>query len=419
MLPKNLLMTSLAVAAVLLLAPGAYAAHNERVLYSFHGGSDGSYPTAGLISDKAGNLYGTTSAGGSGSCSSPEGFGCGTVFELSPLAGGGWTEKEIYTFQGSEDGAYPNADLTLDTAGNLYGSTTYGGSTVCSSAEPGCGVIFELSPGNPWTEKVLYRFQGGNDGAYPSALVFDHSGNIYGGASGAGQSNCGTIFELTPSGQSWSENTLYTFAGGTDGCGPAGSVIFKAVSIYGTTSVGGAFGHGAVFRVGQVSGGRWTENLLYSFGLNDGHIPNGVISDKAGDLFGTNFNGGHYGYGSVFEVSASDNESLIFNFGGSGLNGQTPRAGLTFDAAGNLYGTTQYGGGAHGAGVVFKLAPNTSGGWTATDLYSFTGGSDGGQPFGNILVTPGGHIYGTTWVGGSGTCTSTGGNGCGVVFEIQ
>jgi uncharacterized repeat protein (TIGR03803 family) len=421
---KLSLMVSLVLAtfAAILSATSARAASTEKVIYSFQGGSDGSYPMAGLVSDKAGNLYGTTTAGGSGSCSSADGIGCGTVFELSPVAGGGWAERVIYTFQGGQDGSYPRADLAFDAEGNLYGATFAGGGGACNDLEPGCGTVFELKPGNggAWTEEVLYRFQGGNDGSTPvSGLIFDHAGNLYGGAGSGGLFNCGTVFQLMRSTQGWVENTLYAFAGGTDGCGPVGRMILgQAGDIYGATDVGGASGYGSVFHLSKNTGGAWTENLVYSFGLQDGHGPNGVISDKLGDLYGTNFNGGHYGYGAVFKLGASNKESLIFNFGGSGLNGEFPRSALTFDAAGNLYGTAEYVG-VGGSGEVFKLTPNTQGGWTEKSLHVFSGGSDGSQPFADVILDGRGHVYGTTWTGGTGNCTGNNGTGCGVVFEIK
>jgi uncharacterized repeat protein (TIGR03803 family) len=415
---------ALATFAAILSAASARAASAEKVLYSFRGGSDGSYPIAGVVSDNVGNLYGTTTAGGSGSCSSADGIGCGTVFELSPVVGGRWTERVIYTFQGGQDGSYPRADLTFDVAGNLYGTTFAGGGGACNDLELGCGIVFELTPGNAgtWTEAVLYRFQGGNDGTSPfTGLVFDH-GSLYGTTGAGGGSacpiGCGTVFELTPSSNGWTERILYAFAGGTDGETPEGRLVLRKGNLYGATNLGGAFGFGTVFKLSPNSGSAWTETILYSFGFLDGHIPNGVVSDSAGDLFGTNFDGGHYGYGAVFELSSSGQETLLFNFGGSGLNGQIPRSGLTFDAAGNLYGTTEYVG-VGGSGEVFKLTPNAQGGWTKTTLYVFSGGSDGGQPFGNVILDGRGHVYGTTWTGGTGNCSGNNGTGCGVVFETE
>jgi len=417
---------ALAAIAAMLSATGARAASRERVLYNFQGGSDGSYPVAGLVTDKAGNLYGTTTAGGSGSCSSSDGVGCGTVFELSSVAGGGWTEKVIYTFQAGQDGSYPEAGLTFDAAGTLYGVTRAGGGGGCNDLEPGCGTVFELTLGigGTWTENVLYRFEGGSDGSTPiSGLVFDHAGNIFGTTEAGGglacQLGCGTVFKLTPSTQGWVETILYAFAGGTDGDTPEGRLVLdRAGNLYGATNVGGASGFGTIFKLIPNSSGAWSETILYSFGGNkDGSVPNGVISDKAGDLFGTNFNGGHNGYGAVFELSSKGKESLLFNFGGSGVNGESPRSGLTFDAAGHLYGTTEYVT-AGGSGEVFMLTPNTQGGWTKGTLYVFSGGSDGGQPFGNVILDSRGHVYGTTWTGGTGNCSGNNGTGCGVVFEI-
>src|ERR1700693_28513 len=197
---------ALATFAAILSAASARAASAEKVLYSFQGGSDGSYPIAGLVSDNVGDLYGQNAAGGSRYCSSANGIGCGTVFERSPVVGGGWTERVIYTFQGGQDGSYPRADLTFDVAGNLYGTTLAGGGAACNDLEPGCGTVFEVKPGTggAGTEEVLYRFQGGKDGATPiSGLVFDLAGSLYGtteaGGGSACPSGCGTVFELTPS----------------------------------------------------------------------------------------------------------------------------------------------------------------------------------------------------------------------------
>src|SRR6202167_4563082 len=428
---KSSLAVTLALAtfAVILLAT-SIRANAEKVLYSFQGGSDGSYPTAGLIADKAGNLYGTTAFGGSGACHSRGELGrqtgCGTVFELSPAGDGTWTEKIIYSFQGQQDGSYPYVGLTFDSTGNLYGTTAYGGgNATCVSIEYGCGVVFELTPGSggDWTEKVLHRFQGGSDGGNPGAVVFDHAGNLYGIASqygdisGADPYGCGTVFELTPSGNHWTETILYTLAGDPDGCGPNGGLILAAGDvIYGAASVGGTYGEGAIFQLTPASGGVWTESIRYSFGVHDGHIPTGVISDQAGNLYGSNYDGGEGGYGAVFEIDSSGKESLIANLG---AYGDWPRGELTFDAAGNLYGTTQHCASTCDGGV-FKLTPNVDGGWTLSSLYGFSGGSDGGQPFGGVIVDLQGHVYGTTWVGGTGTCTAgSSGNGCGVVFELD
>jgi len=172
---------------------------DRNPLYSFHGGSDGSSPEAGPIFDKSGNLYGATELGG-GNCY----IGCGAVYELSPNGSGGWTEISLYSFQGGSDGAYPEAEVIFDQAGNLYGTTMEGGGTACF-ARPGCGTTFELSPnsGGTWAEIVLYSFQGGSDGENPQAgLVFDQTGNLYGttvqgGGAGCEGNGCGVVFEVS------------------------------------------------------------------------------------------------------------------------------------------------------------------------------------------------------------------------------
>src|ERR1019366_934096 len=211
-----------------------------KVLYSFiHNGTDGGFPQAGLIFDAAGNLYGTTSEGGtSSSCSG----GCGTVFELTPTAGGGWTEKVLHNFNSNgTDGANPYAGLIFDAAGNLYGTTTVGGTYYY-------GTVFELTPtaGGGWTEKVLHSFNyNGTDGNNPQAsLTIDAAGNLYGTTSGGGTygNYKGTVFELTPAaGGDWTETVLHNFVG-PDGAAPLAGLIFDAAgNLYGTTSGGGTY----------------------------------------------------------------------------------------------------------------------------------------------------------------------------------
>jgi uncharacterized repeat protein (TIGR03803 family) len=227
---------------------------SEKVLHSFND-TDGAYSSAGLIFDKNGNLYGTTLEGGDYGCSAS---GCGTVFELTPTAGGGWTETVLLNFNGS-DGSGPQAGLIFDAAGNLYG-TTVGGGTNCPPF--GCGTVFELTPtaGGGWTEKVLHSFGNGTDGANPFAgLIFDAAGNLYGTTYGGGTyrcgaSGCGTAFELTPAaGGSWTETVLYSFSRGNDGFEPEAGLIFdSAGNLYGTTAVGGTYDGGTVFELTPV-----------------------------------------------------------------------------------------------------------------------------------------------------------------------
>ena len=329
----------LAIIAATLFVTSTWAQTHEQVLHSFGNGMDGQFPYAGLIFDTSGNLYGTTNFGGT--------YTFGTVFELTPIAGGGWTEKVLYSFGNGTDGAYPEAGLIFDAVGNLYG-TTYGGGTY------GTGTVFELTPtgGGSWTEKVLHNFNdNGTDGFYPYAgLIFDAAGNLYGTTSQGGTYGDGTVFELTPAaGGVWTEKVLYSFnANGTDGTAPQAGLIFDAAgNLYGTTNQGGTYLSGTVFELTPAGGGVWTETVLHNFNDNgtDGAYPYaGLIFDGAGNLYGTTDGGGTYFGGTVFELTpaagGSWTEKVLHNFNPNSTDGYEPYAGLIFDAAGNLYGTT-------------------------------------------------------------------------------
>ena len=251
----------MAVVAVLTvaLAPSAWAAPKYKVLYNFQGGKDGMYPSAGLISNTAGNLYGVTAGGGEGGNG-----GCGTVFELR-LVKGNWSEGVLYRFPGSaKDGCYPYANLTFDTHANLYGTTEAGGQGDCFGRK--CGTVFELTPvaGGKWKETVLYRFAGGNDGSGPDGgLVLDGAGNVYGSTeNGGGSCDCGTVFELTPSSDGgWSETILHSFSG-SDGAGPGSLTFDVAGNLYGVASYDGEYSAGVVFELRPGSGGTWSEATL-------------------------------------------------------------------------------------------------------------------------------------------------------------
>ena len=259
----------------------------ETPLYKFSGGSDGSNPYgATVVFDQAGNLYGTTYGGGGGSCSG----GCGLVYKLTP-AGSGWTESVIYSFAGGADGSAPWAGVTLDQAGNLYGTTSAGGAS-------GYGTVYELSPaGSGWTKRTLYSFQRQQDGANPYAsLIFDQSGNLYGATQYGGSGSGGTVFELSPSGGSWIFTTLYSFIGSGGGLakGPVASLVMDgAGNLYGTTAGDGVYRFGSAFKLTHGTSG-WTYAALHDFssGLDGGSIRSNVVFDAAGNLYGTASSGG-------------------------------------------------------------------------------------------------------------------------------
>jgi uncharacterized repeat protein (TIGR03803 family) len=277
------------------LAPNPDGTWTESVLYSFTGGADGSSPQAGLIFDAAGNLYGTTVGGGDwDNC----GSGCGVVFKLAPNPDGTWTYSVLYSFTGA-DGGGPVAGLIFDAAGNLYGTADVGGNI--RDCIVGCGVVFKLAP-NPdgtWTESVLYSFTGGADGRFVKAgLIFDAAGNLYGTTAFGGDmqdcgGGCGVVFMLAPNPDgTWTYSVLYSFTGGADGGGPVAGLIFGAAgNLYGTSSAGGNIrdcnvGCGVVFKLVPTSIG-WSEKVLHSF-TGVGLYPQApVIFDPAGNLYGT------------------------------------------------------------------------------------------------------------------------------------
>jgi uncharacterized repeat protein (TIGR03803 family) len=378
------------------IAAPATAAPVFSVVYTFTGGADGSNPTAGLIADSAGDLYGTTPYGG---------LGFGVVFELSPEG----SETVLYTFTGGDDGSGPYGGLVQDASGNLYGTTYEGGPSHA-------GVVFRLDPTGQ--ETVLHAFTGGSDGASPvAALIRDDAGNLYGttqfGGNPACQNGCGVVFEIDATGL---ETVLYRFAGGRDGQQPVAGLLRDATgNLYGTTLYGGApggkcgtAGCGTVFKLSPTA----EEIVLHAFRGPDGELPEaGVVQDSAGNLYGTTLGGGAYNEGTVFMLGPTGLETVLHSFADL-ADGSRPGAGVIRDTSGNLYGTTSIGpsGGTYTSGVVFKLSPAGR----ETVLYSFTGGADGSSPLAGLLPLNG-YLYGTAYFGGD----RPGIDGNGTVFEVS
>lgn len=408
---------SLALVIVWLLMVGAAQeaqAQTFSVIHTFTGLQDGAGPHAGLTMDGAGNLYGTTDEVLVG--------GNGNVFELK-RSGSNWILTPIYTFSGGADGAYPQSRVVFGPNGSLYGTTEGGGlGTGCHH----CGTVFKLTPSIcrigscPWTETVLYRFTGDADGGRPTGdLAFDSAGNIYGTTYEGGNFTqscgygCGTVFKLTPSQGGWRETVLYAFgATASDGYNPLSGVVLDPFgNLYGTTTYGGTsqFPAGTVFQL-TASGVRWTEKVLYNFqGQSDGAYPvAGVILDASDNLYGTTWEGGTGAFGTVFELTPTHGSwmfTVLHSFTGFG----GPYANLKMDGVGNLWGTTNQDG-AFDNGSVFKLTPLGGGSWAYTDLYDFTGNSDGKDPYSSLVFDTGGNLYGTAYGGGT--------RRQGVVFEI-
>ena len=393
--------TTLAMAilfALMVTLTQSVEAQTFKVLHTFTGGTDGAIPYAGLTLDQAGNLYGTTSQGGN-----PWG-GNGTVFQLKRKSSN-FVFNHLWSFDGIRDGSRPYARVIFGPNGTLYGTTHEGGSQ-------GVGTVFNLAPQPKacksalctWTEPMVYSFgYGGPLLPGYGDLIFDQAGNIYGTTElfYAHYWYNGAVYELTPSGGGWTDNFLHIFMG--DGSTPESGVIFdQSGNLYGTTSGGGADSGGTVYQL-TPSGGSWTYSLVYSFsGGDDGVVPwAGLIFDPSGNLYGSTTGGGTGGGGTVFELIPSNGSwtlNTLYSF--TSFTGAGPRGTLVMDGAGNLYGTTGNDG-AYGYGTVFKLTPTPQPPWTYTSLHDFTGGSDGGNPYGNVAFDASGNLYGTTSNGGA------------------
>ncbi len=356
----------------------------ESVLYTFAGGSDGAFPQGGLVFDQAGNLYGVTQGGGDG-CKG----GCGTVFELTPGQNGTWTESVLYSFRGETDGSNPEAALVFDAAGNLYGTTLAGGNESCQSGGCGTVFQLAPGAGGTWNETVLHSFAGGKDGYEPvGGVVIDSSGIVYGTASLGGKFGGGIVFKLTPGKKKWKETILHNFAGGSDGYLPLAGLALSEGDLYGTTYAGGngctvqpvrsagtqigvlqhdglGNGCGTVFQMTPGAKGQWQETPILKFSGTDGIESEATpVLDKAGNLYVTTFEGGSGACGvcgTALELTPSNGtwtEIILHDFGAESGDAGTPESGFILNKSGNLFGTSSLGG-TNNNGTVYEIKPQT------------------------------------------------------------
>ncbi len=384
------------------LSQGSNGKWTGQVVHDFPSSSDGFSSVAPLVRDSAGNLYGTTEAGGTSNW--------GTVFELTP-EGAGWKETILHSFTAGADGALPVAGLALDSAGNLYGTAMDGGSPNCSL---GCGTAFRLSPGSggSWSFSVLHTFLGGNDGNHPTAgIVLNSAGNVFGttqvGGSACPNGGCGIVFKLTPTARGeWSPTLLYSFSGAADGGLPENGTIAidSSGDLYGATIEGGANGRGVVYELSPRSSGLWKQTVIYNITTTDSSIYGALILDNSGNLYGGTYSGGTFGFGTIFELSrtgSSWTKNTLYNFTGGAESGG-PYGGVIFDPAGNLFGATST--------TAYELSP-VGGGWQETTIFTF---SQPTPPSVSLVIDPSGNLYGTTPSG-----TFYGENPISTVFELQ
>ncbi len=375
----------------------AVSPHNNRhpsasyaVLYSFQDQQiegkkfDGTRPAAGLV-DVNGTFYGATYYGGKVPCRvhTP---GCGTVFTITPSG----SESVLYRFKGGvSDGQAPDAGL-IKVDGKLYGTTEVGGAN-------GDGTVFSITPSGQ--ETVLHSFGASGDGVYPIAALLNVNGTLYGTTYVGGTQSVGTVFSIAGSGQ---ETVLHSFGASGDGGWPGASLIKVAGTLYGTTQVGGANGDGTVFSI-TPSG---KETVLYSFkgAPSDGKLPEGPLIDVKGTLYGTTATGGANKAGTVFSITPSGHETVIYSFKGGTADGQKPQEAL-INVHGTLYGVTGYGG-AEKHGTVFSITPSG----TESVLHSFGSRGDGVYSDAPLLNVKG-TLYGTTYKGGA--------NNFGTVFALS
>jgi len=353
----------------------------------------------------------------------------------------GPSERILHFFSGRPDGALPiTGRLTIDAAGNLYGATNTGGSGTCEfrGTITGCGTVYELTPtGSSWSERVLYSFKDLGDGAGPwGTVTLDGNGNVYGVTMAGGNHGCvplfwayhgcGTAFELVRKKGTWKKRTLHVFSGGTDGGNPAGSVVLDSLgNLYGTAICGGGTyscytegeGDGVFFQLKPTSRTFWNIHVLHAFQRVrlGGVFPKGDLTiDSAGHIYGMAEN--------IYEMARSGSrwhyKQLILLGNNSFAQGRNPTGGPVFDAAGNAYGMMSDGGDVNcNCGLVFEASRSPSGTYAETVLHTFTGGADGGLPEDGLTIDASGLLYGTTANGGDTNCNN--GGGCGVAFTLQ
>ncbi|HSC20063.1 MAG TPA: choice-of-anchor tandem repeat GloVer-containing protein [Rhizomicrobium sp.] len=370
-------------------------AASVNVIYSFEGGADGEYADTDLVRDSAGNLYGTTVQGGT--------HASGTVWQLHPNGDGSWTHIVLYSFSGGADGAEPYKGVTLDAAGNIYGTAVTGGGGVC---EGGCGVAYKLTNnGGSWTQSVIHQFTGGDDGSGPGArLTLDDSGNVYGMAPTGGANGAGTIFEMRPAKHgTYRLKVLHAFTG-IDGIGgSAGALVMHDGSLFGAATAGGTNGAGTIYRLSLDQRGMWKFKVIYNFlDEPDAGFPYGGLTfDALGNIYGTTYYACANDIGCVYELSPRRGEwkeKVLYSFSGS--DGSGPIGSVNLDSAGNIYGTTSEGGAA-ADGVIFKLVPGAHRHWSENVVHSFAGSPDGEYAYNGMLDDGAGHFFGTTVHGGA------------------
>ncbi len=426
------LEASLLVTILALVFTTAAAASQYKVIYTFQSTSDANIPETQMIADAAGNLYGVTQFGGT--------HGLGTVFELSPNSNGSWTESILYSFAESTDGGQPWAGVVMDKNGNLYGTTSAGGDASCAPIHGFCGTAYELSPNGDgtWTETVLVDFTGDNGLTPYGSLILDDAGNLYGTTEAGGPNGWGTVFELSPNGDgTWTQTILHGFGIDNNGAKPFSNLLFDAQgNLWGTTAYGGLrddclenFGCGTVFEMTPQVGGGWGEHAVFDFNGKNGNPPAGLILDASGNLFGVAPYGGLgtcsgfivNGCGDIFELVSSSGfkPRIVHYFENEPI--AVPN-GIVMDSQGNIYGTSFEGGVKtcginQPCGTIFEAVRQADGSYQPHLLYAFPGETTNGfWPYAPLTIDKAGNIYGSTGNGGNLNCGISG--GCGVVYQI-